>query len=649
MAFDSYWASALLYAILLLILFLSDFATRKVVKSVERAIRLMSVWMIFFCFQDVFWGLCEAKYITSDHVFFASSSLFWLSTVVTNYFWLYFVLIYLDVSVRKRKIFLGLNAIVLLVQVVLLVVNFFMPTIFSIADGQYLCGPYRTLGFINQYLTYVVTAIITLALSLGFIVRSKPQYHYHHVAIFVSTMAPVFIGILAYLYPGDPFYSLSYFLTCYMIHIFIVARERAQTDQARIFRSLSKTFYSVHLIRLQNLSVIRYIEPPILTGLIQDSTNAQDMINRVIIGTASDDYREPLLEFVNLSTLHSRMKDNNRISCEFIGRNYGWTRISFVTVEKDEDRLLQVMVMTEVIEEAKRHELELVFTSNNDELTGLFNRHAYDNELGNLSLHPLDPSLVLIAMDVNGLKLVNDNLGHNAGDELLRGAAACMKRCFGPYGKIFRTGGDEFYAILNVNKPLLDNLMRDFDDATLDWKGEIVQSLSVSCGFVCGSESGFSTIREMAILADDRMYENKTLYYQRKGFDRKGQRDAHVALCALYTKILKINLTTDSFQIVNMKMEEKTAAKGFSNSISMWLRDFGNAGLVHPDDLAEYLRQTSLDYMKSYFLSGKTSLNVFYRRRFDDTFKLVMMELIPANDFSFSNFSLYLYVKQIDK
>ena len=49
-------------------------------------------------------------------------------------------------------------------------------------------------------------------------------------------------------------------------------------------------------------------------------------------------------------------------------------------------------------------------------------------------------------MDVNRLKIVNDSQGHAAGDELLQGAASCMKKCFDSCGKVYRTGGDEFIA-----------------------------------------------------------------------------------------------------------------------------------------------------------------------------------------------------------
>ena len=69
---------------------------------------------------------------------------------------------------------------------------------------------------------------------------------------------------------------------------------------------------------------------------------------------------------------------------------------------------------------------------------------------------------------------------------------------------------------------------------------------------------------------------------------------------------------------------------------------------VHPDDLEDYLKQTSISYLENYFSQGKTSLHIFYTRKYDDGFQQVMMELIPATDYCEECKTLFLYVKNID-
>lgn len=650
MDFNSYWAGPLVYTILLVILYINDTVAKQVNTAVQRAFRVMTLWVITFCLQDVIWGFCDCGYITNPTFFFASSSIFHISTVITTFCWLYFILAYLHVKPKVRNRILFIDGVLLLCQFAIIGANFFTPTIFSIVDGKYVTAYLRPLAFFNQFIVYLATVIGCLLYMSGILRRQNQEHQESFLPVFVASLAPTILGVLQLLYPYASYYSLSYFLACYLIHIFIIAKDREHADQAMIFRSVSKTFYSMHLVDLEKDKATTYLQSPILSGLIKDATSAQEMINRVIKGTASDSYRELLLDFVDFSTLSVRMKDKTEISCEFVGRNYGWTRISFVSIERDDDDAQKmVMVYTQIIDDSKRHEIDLIFKSNNDELTHLFNRYAYENEIKSLpDTGDSSDSLIFIAMDINGLKQVNDSLGHLAGDELIMGAASCMKRCFGSYGKIFRIGGDEFVAIIHASNQAQVALLRDFDEMVISWRGKLVDSLSVSYGSVTRSDVKDGSLREMIALADDRMYKHKAEYYQKKGVDRRGQRDAHIALCALYTKILKINLTDDSFQIINMEINEKTKKMGYSEHISTWLQEFGKSGMVHPDDLDEYMFKTSFDYLKAYFASDKTSLHILYRRKIDFVFKQVMMEIVPANDYTPENQSFYLYVKNID-
>lgn len=284
-----------------------------------------------------------------------------------------------------------------------------------------------------------------------------------------------------------------------------------------------------------------------------------------------------------------------------------------------------------------------------DELTQLNNRKAYEDDIVNYPDVPPEADFVYVSIDVNELKIANDTLGHNAGDELLKGAAECIRRCLGPYGKAYRIGGDEFAAILFANEERLEEIKKDFQTSVWDWSGEENDHLSVAVGYVTKREFPQMTVVEMAKIADQRMYGEKANHYSKKGVDRRGRQAAHTALCELYTKILKINLSEDSFQVINMDLAEQTEEKGYSMKISEWLYNFAASGQVHPDDFEAYCEKTNLDFLKEYFQGQKTSISIFYRRRYGEEYKQVMMEMIPANDYSDENQTLFLYVKSIDK
>lgn len=293
-------------------------------------------------------------------------------------------------------------------------------------------------------------------------------------------------------------------------------------------------------------------------------------------------------------------------------------------------------------------ESALVHDSNTDELTGLFNRRAYEDDMLQYPDVPPEPDFVYASIDINGLKQVNDTRGHAAGDELICGAAYCLKRTFGNYGRIYRTGGDEFVAMFFADEMHLKQLLGDLKELSGNWHGELVDSLALSVGYAEKREFTDKTVAEMSKEADQRMYKDKELYYSKRGTDRRGQNEAHKMLCALYTKILKINLTDDSFAVINMDTGEQIEEKGYSERISQWLTNFGKSGQVHPDDLKNYLAKTDMDYMRAYFRRQQPILTVAYRRKYGDEFRPTLMELIPAKDYSDENQSLYLYVKHID-
>ncbi len=421
-------------------------------------------------------------------------------------------------------------------------------------------------------------------------------------------------------------------------------------DQVTILSSISDIYYSMHLIDLNDFSVERFEANELMDEVVSEGQNAADMLRRLVDTAIEDEYVDAALQFVDITTLGERLKNKNSISMDVVDKNVGWLRMSFIRVEADDDmRPTKVIVATQVIDDDKRREEELIYKANRDELTGLLNRRAYEDDILCFPDVPPEQDFVYAAIDINGLKVTNDDLGHAAGDELIRGTAICLMRTFGNYGRIYRTGGDEFVSIFFADEEHVKDVLKDLEQVTATWSGQYIDSISVSVGYVTKREFPTDTVVDMAKIADERMYQAKTQYYAQKGIDRRGQAAAHTALCNLYTKILKINLTSDNFTVVNMDISEQAKDKGFSNSISEWLGSFGKLGYVHEEDLAEYLEKTDIAYLRDYFRGDKTSISIHYRRKYEDGFKQVVMEIIPADDYSHENQSLFLYVKMVDR
>ncbi len=425
--------------------------------------------------------------------------------------------------------------------------------------------------------------------------------------------------------------------------------ETERDEQLSVLQSVSDVYYSMTLVDLTTDSFVEYSAQGAVKMILNNGGSAAEAMHKVMDATMLKEYKDYAFEFTDLSTLPERLKGKKYMYTELRGHNVGWIRLAFIVIDVGDDALpTKVMVTTQVIEEEKNREEALRYKSNTDEMTGLLNRRSLEERLRAIQDYPDEDDFVFISLDVNGLKIVNDTLGHVAGDELLKGAASCMKRCFNSYGNVYRIGGDEFCAIINANSDMLEKIKLDFEETIAGWQGNIVKSLAVSAGYVTKAENPSLTITEIQKLADERMYQNKEAFYNKKGVDRRGRAAAHTALCNLYTKILKVNLNEDSYSIVNIDEIEQEESKGYAPTISAWLENFGKSGQVHPDDLDNYLEQTTLSFLKEHFKNNNTSLIISYRRKTNETFKPSMMEIIKADDYTDNNQTLFLYVRNIE-
>lgn len=297
----------------------------------------------------------------------------------------------------------------------------------------------------------------------------------------------------------------------------VIARNE-QIEQLMILTSVAEIYYSMHIIDLEAKTMKEYSAHNQVKEEGEKTRNmdAMTQIDAIMKATMSKEYLEPGLEFTDISSLADRMKGKKVIFKDLLGKNVGWIRMSFIAIQTDkEGRVSKVICTTQIIDEEKRKEERLILESTTDKLTQCFNRRAYENDMHAFRGEPIPKDLVFVSIDVNGLKKVNDSMGHQAGDELLIGAATCMKKCFGRWGKVYRTGGDEFIIILSADSNRLEGIKEAFEEAICSWEGEKVKGISVSCGYVTQEEYPDYTMDEIAKIADDKMYEMKAQHYKK--------------------------------------------------------------------------------------------------------------------------------------
>lgn len=663
-----YWVSTITYAIILGILLYSDIVANRENDRLKKSFFLMTGWVLFFCVQDTVWGMCDSGVIKSSSIFFISSSVFHMSTVITTFFWLKYVLEYLGERVRHKKVYLALDGMIICLELVLVAVNFKVTTLFTIENGEYVTGILRPLSFVNQYIVYLIIGIIALFLAAKRDTSDSKRYR----IVFLFALAPILLGIFQLMFPDAPFYSLGYFMGCFIVHIFIVAKDREiysdqeaqmkkilelnkqleekqneideqfgilksisgvydcinlldfrahtalrfdkkdseaepfdiensahtslnrriagkvddndydrfweytdlstleermkgkklisaefkysdgdwiranyirvddnvkgplkqvayalrniSSDRKReeqVYSAMANLVYSLHVFDLDNDTVERLIETDTFRQLVGNEESGRRMANKLMQATCKDEYLDIMLDFVDFSTINKRLKGKKSISCEFVGKYHGWTRMTFIPIVIKNNQVKKMLITTQIIDSEKNEMINLLYQSSTDGLTRLYNRRMYEEELDKLAKDGKPSDVIIIAMDVNGLKGVNDSLGHKAGDELIIGASECTKKAFTGLGKIYRTGGDEFMAILKCDEEELNKQITAFEQLISNWSGNMVNSLSISYGIASVKDYPNLTVRELASEADKRMYEAKAEYYRQSGIDRR--------------------------------------------------------------------------------------------------------------------------------
>jgi two-component system, cell cycle response regulator len=176
--------------------------------------------------------------------------------------------------------------------------------------------------------------------------------------------------------------------------------------------------------------------------------------------------------------------------------------------------------LIESLREKKMAEDRLRYLSNHDTLTDLYNRGYFTEEMERLERGRRFPVSIMVA-DLDGLKRVNDTLGHAIGDRLIQQTAQVIRSAVRSEDLVARIGGDEFAIILPGTDTATAREVRDrirrsealFNLECCNYR------IGISIGIATAEQGGFLT--EALRLADERMYEEKLQRKQAGGPGRQ--------------------------------------------------------------------------------------------------------------------------------
>ena len=180
-----------------------------------------------------------------------------------------------------------------------------------------------------------------------------------------------------------------------------------------------------------------------------------------------------------------------------------------VPVINEDGEVWGIVGLSRDITERKKLENKLRYLSYTDSLTGLYNRSSFDEKLNKYNQEKYLP-LGIIMGDVNGLKLVNDTLGHLEGDKLIKSISNVLRDVCSNRGSVFRWGGDEFMILLpNCSEQLCENIMKEILDKCKHYDYEFIQ-LSIALGESVKNSTS-QNIYECIKEVEEKVYRRKLL------------------------------------------------------------------------------------------------------------------------------------------
>ena len=176
-------------------------------------------------------------------------------------------------------------------------------------------------------------------------------------------------------------------------------------------------------------------------------------------------------------------------------------------------------MLKQQIEERKEIELKLIHDAHHDSLTDLPNRAMFTSRLelaiANKHRHP-DNLFAVLFIDLDRFKIINDTLGHHAGDEFLVEVARRISLCIRGHDLLARLGGDEFVVLLD-----------SFDDISVveDVAARIIESISAPFSLetkemYSGASIGIAHLESYYRNADDVLRDADAAMYQAKTLGR---------------------------------------------------------------------------------------------------------------------------------
>ena len=191
-----------------------------------------------------------------------------------------------------------------------------------------------------------------------------------------------------------------------------------------------------------------------------------------------------------------------------------WIEWRYFAAFNNQDKAVSYYSVGVDVTEKEEAMSEIKHLAYHDYLTGIYNRRFFDESFAAMN-HEGNRPLAVIVGDINGLKLINDNFGHAAGDELIKAAVNNIRTVIQDQYILARTGGDEFAILLPQSSESAVNQLTNQLEEELELYTELPMPnkkevyLSVTFGYGIQSEQ-VNSLDELVRQAENHIYRRKT-------------------------------------------------------------------------------------------------------------------------------------------
>lgn len=299
---------------------------------------------------------------------------------------------------------------------------------------------------------------------------------------------------------GSLLRAVMFLVVAYVTSSLVLRQDRLFTE----LQTLNNAMLDM-ISQIDGAGIIQYVSPSVRTVL---GYAPEQMTGKVFFDFIHPDEVSSVKQNFQ-STIETQTSFRMDYRCRCADGNYIWIESLANPISGHQKGMNIYVIGSRDITMRKEAEERLKYLSINDSLTGLHNRFLFEEELRRFSTGRFDP-IGIVMCDLDGLKLVNDNLGHDLGDRLLIAAANLLKENFRTSDIVARIGGDEFAVLLpDCPSEVIEQICARMKQAMMNrYISDTNIPLMMSIGFATRDKKECS-IEELLKEADVNMFNEK--------------------------------------------------------------------------------------------------------------------------------------------